>query len=151
MKEVKCPVEGCTKEPMVSTRMKMHIMHVHDKSPSQAMALLEGAAAASLSEDPPGEAPAQESPATVAELQEKLTAAEGRTMDDFTPVEKADFVIAWGKELSPEDKAIFATAVGIPIATATAAEVEGEPAIIQGKTEKPGYRYLEHINMSVKE
>jgi len=154
MKEVKCPVEGCTREPMVPTRMKLHIMHAHDKSPSQAKALLEGAAAVSLSESPPEKDPPQESQATVAELEEKLAKAEGRTMNDFTPVEKANFVIAWGKELSPEDKAVFASAVGISIATAPAAEVaevEGEPSIIKGKTDKPGYRFLEMLGLSVKE
>jgi len=87
----------------------------------------------------------------VVELEEKLANAEARTMDDFTPIEKANFVIAWGKGLSPEDKAIFAEAVGMPIAKATVAEVEGEPNIIQGKTDKPGYKYLEYLNLSVKD
>ena len=31
------------------------------------------------------------------------------------------------------------------------AKAEGEPTIIQGKTDKPGYKYLEHLNLSVKE
>jgi len=90
----------------------------------------------------------------VAQLEEKLAAAEGRTMDDFTPVEKADFVIAWGRGLSPENKAVFAQAVGIPIAGASAAEVaevEGEPKTIQGKTDKPGYKYYEYLNISMRE
>lgn len=112
----------------------------------------EGLGLGSLSAE--SEAQLKESQGKVAELEEKLTTAEGRTMDNFTPVEKANFVIAWGKGLSPEDKAIFATAVGIPIAKATeaeVAEVEGEPAIIQGKTDKEGYKFLEHLNLSVKE
>ena len=89
----------------------------------------------------------------VVELEEKLANAEARTMDDFTPIEKANFVIAWAKGISPEDKAIFCEAVGIPIAQATEAEVaeaEGEPKIIQGRTDKEEYRYLEYLNLSVK-
>ena len=96
----------------------------------------------------------KESQGKVAELEEKLARVRGRTMDDFTPIEKADFVLNWAKGLSVEDKAIFAGAVGIPIARATDAEVaeaEGEPATIQGKTDKPGYKFLEHLNLSVKE
>ena len=96
----------------------------------------------------------QESQRKVAELEEKLARAEAKTMDEFTPIEKANFVIGWAKELSPEDKAIFAGAVEIPIAQATVAEVaeaEGEPKIIQGKTDRPGYRFLEHLGLSIKE
>ncbi len=95
----------------------------------------------------------KESQDKVVKLEERVTAAEGRTMDDFTPVQKADFVIAWGKGLSPEDKAIFAGAVGIPnsVKAATVAESDEDPGTIQGKTDKPGYKYLEHLNMSVKE
>jgi len=104
----------------------------------------------------------KESQGKVAELEEKLTTAEGRTLGDFTPAEKANFVVTWAKGLSLEDKAIFAEAVGIPIAKATDAEVaeaeqrakaeaEEEPKTIQGKTDKPGYKYLEHLNLSVRE
>ena len=101
--------------------------------------------------------------ATVVELEEKLATAEGRTMGDFTPIEKANFVIAWAKDLSMEDKAIFCEGAGIPIAKVTEAEVAeaaakraaGEavedPAVIQGKTDRPGYKFLEYLNMSVKE
>jgi len=101
---------------------------------------------------------------SLAELQEKLTAAEGKTMDDFTPLEKSNFVLAWGKGLSDQQKAIFAEAVGIPITVSVAEAVEAEKAaegaevaevtgerIIRGKTDLPGYKYLEHVNMSIKE
>ena len=98
----------------------------------------------------------------VAELGEKLATAEARTMGDFTPIEKANFVIDWAKELTMEDKAIFCEGVGIPLAKVTEAEVAeaakqaaGEavedPAVIQGKTDRPGYKFLEYLNMSVKE
>ena len=96
----------------------------------------------------------KESQGKVAELEEKLARVRGRTMDDFTPIEKANFVINWARAQSLEDKAIFAEVVGIPIARATGAKVaeaEGEPATIQGKTDKPGYKFLEHLNLSVKE
>lgn len=96
----------------------------------------------------------KESQGRAAELEEKLAGADGRTMDDFAPLEKANFVIAWGKGLSPEDKAIFARAVGVSIAGASAAEVaeaEGELAIIQGKTDKEGYKFLEHLGVSVRD
>ncbi len=102
----------------------------------------------------------KESKEKVAELEEKLSTAEARAMGDFTPIEKANFVIAWAKELSMEDKAIFCEGVGIPIAAATEAEVaeaaakkavEEEPSVIEGKTNRPGYKFLEYLNMSVKE
>lgn len=96
----------------------------------------------------------------VAELGEKLATAEARTMSDFAPMEKANFVIDFAKDLSMEDKAIFCEGVGIPIAKVTEAEVaeaaakaaaEAEPSVIVGKTDRPGYKYLEYMNMSVKE
>ena len=96
----------------------------------------------------------KESQDKVGELEEKLARAESRTMGDFTPTEKAEFVIAWGKGLSPEEKAVFCEAVGIPMSKATDAEValaEGEPKIIQGKTDKEGYKFLEHLNLSIRE
>lgn len=92
-------------------------------------------------------------------LAEGLNLAEDKTMADFSPEEKADFVIAWAKGLSLEDKAIFAEAVELPIAIATDAEVaeaeakgEGEPPnVIKGKTTRPGYKFLEYLNLSVRE
>lgn len=96
----------------------------------------------------------------IAELGEKLATAEAKTIGDFTRIEKANFVIAWAKELSMEDKAIFCEGVGIPIAKVTEAEVAeaaakaaaaAEPSVIVGKTDRPGYKYLEYMNMSVKE
>ena len=84
-------------------------------------------------------------------------------MDDFTQIDKANFVIAWARGLSLEDKAIFAEAVGIPIAKLTEAELaeaeakrkaeeeKGEPSVIKGRTDKPGYKYLDYLNLSVRE
>lgn len=95
----------------------------------------------------------KESQEKVIELEEQLQAGT-RTMDDFSPTEKAEFVIAWGKALSPERKAVFAQAVGIPIAGAEVvkvAEEEGNPKIITGKTDKPGYIYYDYLNISMRE
>ncbi len=107
------------------------------------------------------EAQLEESQGKVAELKEKLAKGAGKTMDDFSQLEKATFVIAWGKGLSPENKAIFAEQVmEIPIAKATEAavaekepkaKVEENPNIIKGRTDKPGYRYLELVDYSIKE
>lgn len=106
-----------------------------------------------ISSSPEAEAQLKESQEKIAQLEEQLLAGT-RTMDDFAPTEKANFVISWGKALSPERKAIFAQAVGIPIAGAEVvevAEVEGNPKIIEGKTDKPGYIYYEFLNLSMRE
>lgn len=90
----------------------------------------------------------EDSSKEVAELRQKLSRAEAKTMDDFRATEKANFVIGWARSISPEDKAVFAKAVGIPIAEAEVAEGD---QIIEGKTDKEGYRYLETLDLSVKE
>ncbi len=121
-----------------------------------------GLGSASVAESTEADAKLKESQDKVGELEEKLATAEGRTMHDYAPRDKATFVIAWAKGLSPEEKATFAEAVGIPLAEAPAAEaVEAEqeakaeesqePKIIQGKTDRPGYRFLEYLDLSVKE
>jgi len=112
------------------------------------------------------EAHLKESQGKVAELGEKLAKAESRTMANFTPTEKAQFIIPWMRELSSEDFVRLATETGhdaqlVPatdaeVAEAEAkqkaeAEVEEAPKTIPGKTDKPGYRYLEHLDLSVKE
>lgn len=95
----------------------------------------------------------KESQEKVAKLEEQLTtgARASGSMDDFTPTEKANFVIAWAKGLTPEKAVAFAQHVGFPVAAAQVAEPEGEPKTIQGKTNKPGYKYLDYINISVRE
>lgn len=99
-----------------------------------------------------GSAGTEEGQADIARLKEQLAQAQRKTMDDFTPLEKAKFVIDWARGITPEEKAVFARAVGIPISSeAVVAESTEEPAIIQGKTDKPGYRYLESLDLSVKE
>jgi len=96
--------------------------------------------------------------AQLGQLKEKLT------MDDFTPIEKATFVLAWGAGMSPEQKATFAQAVGIPLAGAAkagvaeskpgpepeVAEAEERPLLIQGETDLPGYEYFPHTGISIK-
>lgn len=108
------------------------------------------------------EAQLKESQGKVAKLEQKLATAGAATMDDFTPAQKADFVLAWGRGLSSEDKAIFAKAIETPLAEVAEAQVteveaKGEavveefPRMIQGKTDKPGYKYLEHLNLSIRQ
>ncbi len=92
------------------------------------------------------EAQLKESRDKVGALEEQVA---GRTMDDFTPAEKAHFVLAWGKGMSSEDKALFARAVGIPIAGA-AADLGQDGSIIEGKTDLPGYKFYKYLNMSMK-
>ncbi len=103
----------------------------------------------------------KESEGKVAELQEKLTAAEGRyaTLNDvlatFSAAEQKQLIVEVGKLLSPEGFVNFAIETGhlahlVPATEAEVAEGE-EPNIIRGKTTKPGYKYLEHLNLSVKE
>ncbi len=113
-----------------------------------------------LSSSTEAEAQLKESQDKVGEMETQLKESQGRTMDDFTQMEKANFVIGWAKDLSPEKKAVFAQAVGLPIAGAKVeevekveevAEVEENPKIIQGKTDKPGYIYYEYLNLSMRE
>ncbi len=110
---------------------------------------------------PSADADLQEVQGKVAGLEEKLATAEKKTMDDFTPAEKATFVIAWARELSPEQKAQFAEGVGFtakePAAETAEAEekaetaVEVNPPVIVGKTELPGYKFNESTGLSIRE
>lgn len=125
-----------------------------------------GSGSSSAAADPDAGAQLKETQDKVAELEEKLATAESRTMDDYGRLEKANFVIAFATALSPEDKAIFAQGTGIsqvrepesekkeagdePDAE-TAEVAEEEPGTIVGKTDKPGYKYLERLGLSVKE
>ncbi len=127
-------------------------------------------AQARLSSSSDSEAQLKESRDKVAELEEQLANIQGKTMNDFTPEEKAGFVLTWARGMSLEDKAIFAGAVGIPLGKSTEAEVaeaegaeaeakrkaaEGEkleePFYIEGKTDRPGYSYKPYLNLSIKE
>lgn len=93
--------------------------------------------------------------AQLKESTEKIATLETRTMDSYSPQEKASFVIAWARALPPEDKAIFAQGVGLTSAVAAEPEAKvkegAEPMIIQGKTDKAGYKYYEHLGYSVKQ
>lgn len=104
------------------------------------------------------------------ELQVRLDAAERKTIDDFTPIEKAQFIIPWMKELNGEDFVKLSLKTGHdaqlvevpdPKAQAEIAEFfrqqaeeqkEAEnPKIIHGKTDKPGYIYYDYLNVSMRE
>lgn len=109
----------------------------------------------------------KESQGKVGELEEKLAKAEGRyaTLNDvlanLPEAEQKQFVVEVGKRLSPEGFVNFAIETGhlaqlVPPTEAEVAEAEAkgkveEPKTIQGKTDRPGYRFLEHCNLSVKE
>lgn len=98
----------------------------------------------------------------VKDLAERLSAAERQTIDDFSPMEKAKYFVPWMQELSGEDFVKLAINTGHdaqlvpavdPELTAAIAETfrkqEEEAKVIQGKTDRPGYRYLEHLDMSI--
>jgi len=95
--------------------------------------------------------------AAITELQERVAAAERKSMDDFSPREKAEFVIPWLEGLNEKDFFTLARDTGHdvvpdPAVVTILAETFKEPApesVIQGKTELPGYRYLEMLELSV--
>ena len=95
-------------------------------------------------------------------LEDSLAEAVGRTMDDYSPIEKATFVIPWLRDLPTADFVMLARNTGheaqlVPAAAAEVAEVvaEGEPkkeeVFIQGKTDLPGYKYFPNVDLSIKE
>jgi len=107
----------------------------------------------------------------VKDLAERLSAAEHTTIDDFSPMEKAQYFIPWMTQLSKADFEKVALQTGHDPHTvevsdpavvsvlektfkkqAEEAKAAGEePKIIHGKTDKPGYKFLEYLNLSVKE
>jgi len=102
--------------------------------------------------------------AAITELQERLSAAERKSIDDFSSREKAEFVIPWMQGLAAEDFVRLALETGHeaqlvevndPAVVAVLAEMfrkqAEEPKIIQGKTDRPGYKYLENLDLSVRE
>ncbi len=151
--------------PIVKKEDQSLALEVPDDLLQQLTSKLSSQAEAQLKENEGTLALLKESQDKVAELEEKLAMAEGRTMDDFTSIEKAEFVIPWMRDRSAEEFVKLALHTGheAQLAPATAAEVaeaeqkaktevaEEEPKTIQGKTDRPGYKYLEHINMSVRE
>ncbi len=110
--------------------------------------------------------------AALALLDERVTAAESKSIDDFTAREKAEFLIPWMQELSGEDfvrlaintghDAQLVPAVAPELAKKVAetfrqqgeeakAKAEKEPDIVQGKVAASGWKYLEHMDVSVRE
>jgi len=91
------------------------------------------------------------------ELQVRLSAAERKTIEDFSSREKAEFVIPWLESLDEQDFFTLARRTGHdvvpdPAVVTVLAETFNEPApesIIKGKTDLPGYRYFENLNLSV--
>ena len=96
----------------------------------------------------------------IKQLEQRLAAAESRTIDDFSPVDKAEFVIPWLAGLDDQEFFKLARGTGhdvvpdpavVTILAETFEKQAEEETIIPGKTELPGYRYLETLNLSVKE
>ena len=109
--------------------------------------------------------------AAIALLDERVAAAERKTIDDFSPMEKAKYFIPWMSRLSEADFDKIAMETGHDAHTvevydhvlmnqlaesfkkpAEEAKAAGEgPAIIEGKTDKPGYRFYSTVNLSVRQ
>lgn len=108
--------------------------------------------------------------AAIAALQERLDAAEGKTIEDFSSMEKAKFVVPWLQGLSGEDFVRLSLETGhdaqlveVPDPEAVAkvteimkeqaeqAKAEENPKIIEGKTDKPGYKYYSYLDISMRE
>jgi hypothetical protein len=150
-----CPIEGCGKVIQNKGAMGMHIRMIHLRPRDEAKKL------ANMAELAPPEA---DQPADQEEPTAGQKAAEGqpadmkesgvKTMDDFDPMTKAKFVYDFTRGMNPEEKAVFGASVGLPMKTEAVAleEESGEsPGVIKGKTELPGYKYLETLDISVKQ
>lgn len=103
----------------------------------------------------------------IKQLDERLIAAESKTIDDFTPMERAQFVIPWltgldeedfftlarntGHDVVPDPAVVSVLAETFPKPEEAKAKAEKEPKTIQGRTSKPGYKYLPHLDLSVLE
>jgi len=106
----------------------------------------------------------EQSAERIKQLEQRLATAEQKRIDDYSPREKAEFIIPWMQGLSGEDFVRLALETGHeaqlvpapdPEAVAKVAEImrkqDEEPQTIQGKTSKPGYRYFENLDLSVRE
>lgn len=101
--------------------------------------------------------------AAITELQERLSAAERKSIEDYSSREKAEFIIPWMQGLEAEDFVRLALETGHeaqlvevndPAVVAVLAQSfnrSAEPKIITGKTDRPGYKYLENLDLSVRE
>jgi len=106
----------------------------------------------------------------IKQLEQRLSAAERKGIDDFSPIEKAQYFIPWMSQLSKADFEKIALETGHDPGTvevndpavvamledsfrkqAEEQKDEEEPNTIQGKTDKPGYKYLDYLNLSIKD
>lgn len=147
MPKLKCPVEDCPMETGNAGAMRMHLTNSHDFRKSEAMDILKGKPVAEVMAFRGG----------TAELQEKLAAAEKKTIEDFPAREKAQFVVDFCRALPAEDKARLAAGVGLPVKTEPLVLGEEEipdpdrPRWIEGETDLPGYKYYPDLEGSVRE
>jgi hypothetical protein len=145
MAKVSCPFEDCPMETKNYPAMRMHMVNSHDLRKSEAEQILDGKPVAEVMAGIGGSA----------ELQEKLTAAENKTIEDFPAREKAQFVVDFCRSLPAEEKARLAAGIGLPVKTETLVLSEEEKPVperwIEGKTDKPGYKYYPKLGGSVRE
>lgn len=100
----------------------------------------------------------------IKQLEQRVVAAERKTITDFSALEKAEFIIPWMQGLDAEDFVRLALETGHeaqlvevndPAVVAVLAETfrkQAEaPAVIKGRTVRPGYHYLEHLDLSVRD
>jgi len=102
----------------------------------------------------------------IKQMEQRVAAAESRTIDDFSSMEKAEFVMPWLEGLNDQDFFKLARNTGHDVVPdpavvsilaeafekqAEEAKAEENPRFIRGKTDRPGYRYLEPLNLSIRE
>lgn len=95
----------------------------------------------------------------IAELQKRLSVAERKTIDDFSPVEKAEFLIPWLKGLNEQDFFTLAKGTGhdvvhdpavVTMLAETFPKQAEEPNVVKGKVDEPGWSYLETMDVSIR-
>ena len=102
----------------------------------------------------------------IEQLEQQLSAACRKSIEDFSPRERAEFVIPWLTGLDEEEFFTLARGTGhdavpdpavVTVLSETfrrqeeeAKAAEKDPKTILGKTDKPGYKYIECLNLSVK-
>lgn len=99
--------------------------------------------------------------AKLAEVEPQLEESRGKVAQlegEVATLKSPETKAAWLKEfLTPENFAVVATQLGyeLPekaeVAEAGEEAEVAEPTICKGRTDKPGWKYLPHIDMSIKE
>ena len=120
--------------------------------------------------------PSGESSASEAQLKERITSLESRKIRDYPAAEQGAYLMETLNEMGPETVAVLLVKSGkasmlreateAEVAEAEVAEAEKheegstgdeeaqvneDPEVIEGQTDKPGYRYLQMLNVSIKD